>query len=1279
MDHESYSLAVRPHCDNHTRMQNEGPTDFEAMLAGMLSRDPNDLGVDAARENNKAILDSIKDFDSLRLASTFGGMLTVPDLQSNCVRLESLVHVSLAEGRGARKPNTKTVSRMFSKLGDDIAGWKEDPAEDVFVSLVSTSRGNFRVLEGIWEGAGFYLQRVVNTLEAFPQGGRYGHMREAVFALLKLSDAVCERARLQAHLLGNDIPLDDLPAKLLDSLHALRRRVVFSASDLEALGIVEAHLAEFGFDPARRFQLAKEKLSHSLLERYPLIYRDAKLHFVLPTATSAAIRRYIVENVDDMGVRDAFVGMLSQEYARLFSDTPLLGGQSGAQLEFRATSHGLTAGVMTAIDQGRFLNLVFSMDTLAGFEASSFAGANEARGLAEDSNAWVQHAYEQASKTPGFKGGLTLCVACGVGRGLVGIAPKERPDWRVEFISASDLFTLSWLPKFKPLTLWRLLDSESKLRTLGVELQNINGLLNLVAWCRNLDGHLVPHADVPEEFGTDDRVGLLMVDQNALRTARHEVATYWDAHRVQDVSGAWVNVRKIGESFFAEDLQRPYYVTEERPDSRWPRGLYEARNRAWWHELETPNGASGAMAYERSKLLQTWLCRAAPILDAALDTLPAGPVLWRCRFEGNLGDIRGRPPEKRPTYDMARAAISVHADIAASTVTLTVAPEFEDALAHPENIAERALIDSLLEGFEHLAEITLPREQHCRLLQEIVPDTSARQTHRFQARTFRDYVRTAKSRSPRMIDADDGAYIKLGLGWQARRREEGGEIRGKPDCMAFLNATVRLLEDELCHELGKFDRRSVVLFALRNHESAAMDRDVWRRTAAAVLALHDDKEAALQTIAEHGGKLNAVFQASRLLVEVALCECPLSGGEKPGHLDLLRIESKLLLAAGYGGWSDAIRWDAIEPEVRVRPLGDIHANVSFSTDILAPYGRVGSDLRVDEDVRSYAEHFEEPEARPTDGSAWPDEFWDAFQETFGATFDEVRTFVDYVEDVGLEVGSPVFEVKKNRLLDVRLGKKTLAADVACRLVDFLLFRSRPSWRVVRAGYEGKDRFLWRYRRALSILRKPLIQLDDAEDPTVIVAPGVLRDAFAYMLGNYHRGDFPLRQLTPKMRKWAGKSRDRIGHDFNAKVAAQLQELGWQTDTEVKPSKILRKGLEKDYGDVDVLAWNEEASRVLVIECKDVQYRKTEGEIAEQLADFRGELNADGKPDHLLRHLNRFDLLSQHSAEVAKSLGLRGAAKIESHLIFRNPVPMQFALTRMAERVTVNLFADLADI
>jgi hypothetical protein len=161
-----------------------------------------------------------------------------------------------------------------------------------------------------------------------------------------------------------------------------------------------------------------------------------------------------------------------------------------------------------------------------------------------------------------------------------------------------------------------------------------------------------------------------------------------------------------------------------------------------------------------------------------------------------------------------------------------------------------------------------------------------------------------------------------------------------------------------------------------------------------------------------------------------------------------------------------------------------------------------------------------------------------------------------------------------------------------------------------------------------------------------------------------------------MKRWAGRSRERIGKAFSSDVAKRLGELGWKTDSEVKITKLLQKGFPRDYGDVDVLAWNSRTERVLVVECKDVQFRKTEGEIAEQLADFRGEVGADGKRDLLRRHLDRVDLLSSHLTEVARYSGLDRVEKLESHLVFKNPVPMKFAWARLAERVSLHIFSEL---
>lgn len=403
------------------------------------------------------------------------------------------------------------------------------------------------------------------------------------------------------------------------------------------------------------------------------------------------------------------------------------------------------------------------------------------------------------------------------------------------------------------------------------------------------------------------------------------------------------------------------------------------------------------------------------------------------------------------------------------------------------------------------------------------------------------------------------------------------------------------------------------------------------------MALHQDQEAMRTKIAEHEFELNGVFQTTRILIEFAVAECPITRGHKPGRLDMSRFMAMVAEITGLGGWSDAIRWNMMEPKLRVTPLGDIHANATFHEEIVAPYGRMGIDLTINESIKNYAENLDEPSTQETDRSKFDSAFLAALEDQFGTTIEIIRVFVDAVENLGIEKNRAVFLMRRDDFLAALAEKIGHVVGSVKPIFDFLLLRPRPEWRTPQAGFLPRDIFPWRFRRQLSVLRKPLIQIDDEEDGRIAVTPGLLRDALTYMMHHYHRGDFPLWQLKSLMKSWAGESRKRMGREFAEKAAARLNELGWTTDTDIKVTALLGKSFGRDYGDVDVCAYNAVSKRVLLIECKDVQHRKTPGEIAEQLSDFQGE-NIDGKPDLLLRHLMRVDLIKEHTAEVARHVG-----------------------------------------
>ncbi len=62
--------------------------------------------------------------------------------------------------------------QWFHQIGKSACVLAEDPAEDVFVSLVQDpAGGDYPILEVVWESAGFYTERVHEVVDTMP--GRF--------------------------------------------------------------------------------------------------------------------------------------------------------------------------------------------------------------------------------------------------------------------------------------------------------------------------------------------------------------------------------------------------------------------------------------------------------------------------------------------------------------------------------------------------------------------------------------------------------------------------------------------------------------------------------------------------------------------------------------------------------------------------------------------------------------------------------------------------------------------------------------------------------------------------------------------------------------------------------------------------------------------------------------------------------------------------------------------------------------------------------------------------
>lgn len=296
---------------------------------------------------------------------------------------------------------------------------------------------------------------------------------------------------------------------------------------------------------------------------------------------------------------------------------------------------------------------------------------------------------------------------------------------------------------------------------------------------------------------------------------------------------------------------------------------------------------------------------------------------------------------------------------------------------------------------------------------------------------------------------------------------------------------------------------------------------------------------------------------------------------------------------------------------------------------------------------------------------------------FGFSIDELRIFMDNIDDEGVRRKIFAFTCTYEELCAMDDVAK-LPAQTVRNILDALSLSPRESWASTPPGFSPKDWYPWRFRRRLSLISRPIIRLSNADNSRYLITPAVVRNGAAKIIdyclnGGYDAKDFP----RGRMRSWIGAAENKRGHEFNAKVSDRLRELGWQTKPNIKLTEILNDKLDRNYGDIDVLAWNGE--RILVIECKDLELAMTVGDIARQIHEFRGVDGLNGKPDRLKKHLARIAVLRDRMDAVRKYTESVDSGEVESCLVFSEIVPMAFSELADKKGVRISVFEDLAAI
>jgi hypothetical protein len=720
----------------------------------------------------------------------------------------------------------------------------------------------------------------------------------------------------------------------------------------------------------------------------------------------------------------------------------------------------------------------------------------------------------------------------------------------------------------------------------------------------------------------------------------------------------------------------PIYASIDALLHRRVLGVVIIANSAWWVELMD----DGRQPYSNTafRIWEAVLHWVAVVMPAFLRTLKLKSTLPAIAFNLEIpwDDLER---ERVLTDEDIAHCIEVAPDPERKRVNLMLRSDWHWALRRTDNTAEILLATQLLVGAARLYGTDRSQGELATLVREAAGSPDLRWIHSFEARTALEGLEAKdliKSFYP--IPKSAVGLAKCRAVWNTRPRQLGNRIVGKKSCAELLTDHNRNLLTRLRAEVRQCDRKALVMMALEDLQAALNEQRHWRLTARALRAVHGvegDFEASLL----RAGQANAVIRAATILAEVATVEAPEQGGARVGRMDMEELEARAVMVFAAGDLLAAVYGDRTEPTFNISPTGDLLYDHRFEELTIQRAAEVRHESDRQRAAQQYGEHFEAQALSPSMEA----KLQAAISAEYGVDYDAFVQAPSAALQLGIQMGIGVISLRRSELIELLEGMEMIAGKELAPMIDRMTMSARAGWDDLPAGGNTNDFDLAKFDRRFSLMARPIIALSGKSDPELVFAPALIERAMIHNMAGALTGtlqnDF---WQSDAMRRFASSAGSKAGIAFNGRVAEALKILQLRTWSSAAPAWCLNQRATEELkalGDIDVLAVGPGGSCVWIVEAKDLKLCRTLGEAARRLSEYRGKLTQKGKPDKLLRHLQRVSYIRKNASALCNRLALSAAPKVCGLVIVNAPQPMEQITSDAGADGTFVMLSDIGKV
>ncbi|KFF11475.1 SEC-C metal-binding domain-containing protein [Flavobacterium hydatis] len=1164
-------------------------------------------------------------YNSFDLLNSIAALSIMPENHGKNVRFEELTLMAL------QNFNTNAETVPYEILNNYVSeNFPDHSFEEIPVNLFTDSitfhNGNNVVFPGITENGTFVLSNLLTALFIWPDSNIADQVKENSFQvtklLLNLSNTIAKKNGFLRYEQGtaDDNAIFFPPT---EKLQTIKDSLILSRGEMETV-LSENDIDKRALD-AFLIDLSSDNFDHTQ-EENPLIYKPLlsfqdQYLIISPTTISFALAHYIwwlsdyFRNICKVSgaYHDLLWNSLQQQLTRMHFDY-----MDDAEIPVGTILPEKSGLYRFDDDKIAFIQYVFD-DGTNYKQQPNFANSLTSINISTKEKIIGEILADSRYSTYKI---LDLVLISPIGRGF---AYSERAINHVVSLNIP-LFEFNVLSNLKDcdaLDLWKfaLTNYANRERFTFISFS----VLDKFKLYRDRNESF--HSDIPE-FGFPVPVGFSqeLYKQSILKIDNHAVR--------QNINGrkAFVIVEKAEvhtpiylspASLYTSLLQ--FYI-EGYPQGIWVmpaselNGLSRELRHMYWE-------FNGAFAY--------WLWQICSSLSVHLKNLDAeSPLTVSYIFdnEASFETIDRNYERQEGLADKFKYTASL------SEVSITIPTELLPYLYGSDNQGERVLVETLLKGFNLLllnnGQTEIKSEEIAYIIEKDVPLGMKKKI--FILDTSDNLLLDPSNLQPfRHIQKYDiGLVLDQIVPRLASDCPSPGELVTKEEKNKLTNNIIqKALLPLLREKLALYDSTILLQRLLGLNESLIRKREFLRIHTPTIIACYVSVEEHCENLMLDLGRNNRSTIAVRSLIEHIAAE-PYKGTNMVSVAAIDELMGIMDQIVDWGSIGDQIHYELFDIRMGVLETGRIASDKNRLKEVYDPYNQAKISENVQDAVETFADVF--PQLKEESGRGIPENLNRAFLGDFGVSMERILVFMGALAEIAFQLSTPYgsFKLTKLRSEVNKYITDNFDPKEFDSVVSYLALTKRGKLEKLPKGYDFIDIMPWRFNRMLSLLRKPLIIVEDGKEKIAYWGPRAILDSRSYLMDQCTSDRLRVFEDS-KIKSALGKFAQERGDALVKRVvhAIDLKDHLY-TDVYIGPKHDLKN--ETLIGDIDVMIIDQSKKVLYSLECKSMSPSRNIKEMIEEVDKLFGSDNTLG---WIGKHMRRHEWLENNKDIVSKKYGI----------------------------------------